>query len=106
MGSLPGGTYGRGMSAIAMMDPTVQPAGAAVGLAERPPDLRGKRLVLMDNGKNNAKKLLEEVFAILEPELQPASIAWRTVPTTLPASEELLDEIAAECDLVIQAVGD
>ena len=94
------------MAEFPLMDPTVQPAGAAVGLAPRPADLRGKRLVLMDNGKNNAKKLLEEVYALLESELQPASIAWRKVPTTLPASDELLDEIAAECDLVIQAVGD
>lgn len=89
-----------------LMDPTVQPASAAVGLAARPADLRGKRLVLMDNGKNNAKKLLEEVFTLLEADLAPAQVTWRKVPTTLPASEELLDEIAAECDLVIQAVGD
>ena len=94
------------MSAFPLMDPTVQPAGATVGLAPRPADLRGRRLVLMDNGKNNARRLLQEVFTILEPELAPAEVTWRTVPTTLPASEELLDEIAADCDLVIQAVGD
>jgi hypothetical protein len=96
------------VSAFTMMDPTVQPAIATAGpgLAPRPADLRGKRLVLMDNGKNNARRLLEEVFTILEPALAPAEVTWRKVPTTLPASEELLDEIAAECDLVIQAVGD
>jgi hypothetical protein len=33
-------------------------------------------------------------------------VSWRTVPTTLPASEDLLDSIAEEADLVIEAVGD
>ncbi|MFW3172872.1 hypothetical protein PGN05_22840 [Geodermatophilus sp. CPCC 206100] len=94
------------MSTFPLMDPTVQPAGASVALAERPADLRGLRLVLMDNGKNNARRLLEEVITLVEPELAPAQVTWRTVPTTLPASEELLDEIASGCDLVIQAVGD
>ncbi len=95
------------MSAFPLMDPTAQPASAAaVGLAERPAELRGRRLVLMENGKNNARALLEAVFELVEPELAPSQVTWRTVPTTLPASGELLDDIASECDLVIQAVGD
>ena len=94
------------MPVFEMMDPTVQPAGASVGLAERPADLRGGRLVLMDNGKHNARQLLEAVYEILEPELAPSQVLWRSVPTTLPAPEDLLDEIAADCDLVIEAVGD
>lgn len=93
------------MAIFEMMDPTLQPAKSATGLAPRPADLRGKRLVLMDNGKPNADRLLKEIYAILEPELQPSSVTWKTVPTTFPASDELLDEIAAECDLVIEAVG-
>jgi hypothetical protein len=94
------------MAVFDMMDPTVQAAGATVGLARRPEDLRGRRLVLMDNGKNNARRLLEAVYEILEPDLAPAQVLWRTVPTTLPAPDGLLDEIAAEADLVVEAVGD
>jgi hypothetical protein len=94
------------MAAFEMMDPTVQPEGAAVGLADRPADLTGRRLVLLDNGKNNARALLENVCALLEGDLAPSSVSWRTVPTTLPASEDLLDSIAEEADLVIEAVGD
>jgi hypothetical protein len=94
------------MALFEMMDPTVQSAGATVGLAERPADLRGRRLVLMDNGKHNARQLLEAVYDILEPDLAPAEVLWRSVPTTAPAPEDLLDEIAAEGDLVIEAVGD
>ena len=94
------------MAVFEMMDPTVQSAGATVGLAERPADLRGRRLVLMDNGKHNARPLLEAVYEILAPELAPAQVLWRSVPTTAPAPDALLDEIAAESDLVIEAVGD
>jgi hypothetical protein len=89
-----------------LYDPTTQEDSAAVQLAPRPDDLRGKRLVLMDNGKNNARELLEAVLGVLEPELQPADVIWKKVPATVPASDELLDEIAKEADLVIEAVGD
>ncbi|MQA35918.1 hypothetical protein JD78_02150 [Modestobacter roseus] len=91
-----------------LMDPTEQAKddGTAVLLAERPADLRGKRLVLMDNGKHNARELLEAVFALVEPELAPSEVIWKTVPATWPAPDETLDAIAAECDLVIEAVGD
>ena len=89
-----------------LMDPTVQAEGAAVLLADRPADLRGKRVVLMDNGKHNARELLEAVFAIVGPELAPSEVTWKTVPATWPAGDDLLDEIAEDCDLVIEAVGD
>jgi hypothetical protein len=89
-----------------MMDPTVQAEGATVLLAERPADLRGKRLVLMDNGKHNARELLEAVFAIVEPELAPSEVIWKKVPATWPADDDVLDAIAKECDLLIEAVGD
>jgi hypothetical protein len=94
------------MPVFEMLDPTVQPEGATVALAERPADLRGRRLVLMDNGKHNARQLLEEVFAILEPDLAPSEVTWASVPTTLPADGDLLDDIARRSDFVIEAVGD
>jgi hypothetical protein len=95
-----------GMAVFEMLDPTVQATAATVGLAERPADLRGRRLVLMDNGKHNARQLLEAVYELLEQDLAPAEVLWRSVPTTLPAPDGLLDDIAAEGDLVIEAVGD
>ena len=89
-----------------LMDPTAQPSGNAVALAPRPEDFRHKRLGLIDNTKANAAALLEAVAAILQDDLQPAEIIRRRVPATLPADDALLDEIASECDLVIEAVGD
>jgi hypothetical protein len=92
--------------ALTLLDPTAQPEAQTVRLAQRPKSLRGKRLGLIKNGKHNSGELLEEVFAILAAELEPAEIVRRTVPITRPAEEELLDELASECDLVIEAVGD
>ena len=89
-----------------LMDPTGQPSITEVALAPRPEDLRHKRLGLIDNTKANAAELLEAVEAVLHDELEPVEIIRRRVPATLPASDELLDEIARECDLVIEAVGD
>jgi hypothetical protein len=89
-----------------LMDPTGQPSGTAVALAPRPEDLRHKRLGLIDNTKANAAEFLEAVAAILHDVLEPVEIIRRRVPATLPADDALLDEIARECDLVIEAVGD
>ena len=89
-----------------LVDPTAEPELESVALAPRPGDLTGKRLGLIDNTKANAAALLEAVAALLESELRPAEIVRRRVPATLPADDALLDELARECDLVIEAVGD
>lgn len=89
-----------------LVDPTQQAADLAITRADRPADLRGLRLGLVQNTKQNAAKLLEEVEAFLRDELQPATINRYAVPATLPAPDEVLDQIAAECDLVIEAIGD
>ena len=86
--------------------PTAKPELESVALALRPLDLTGKRLGLIDNTKANAAALLEAVAALLESELRPSEIVRRRVPATLPADDALLDELARECDLVIEAVGD
>jgi hypothetical protein len=89
-----------------LVDPTEQPAALAVALAERPVELRGLRLGLMENSKPNAAALLEEVEHFLRGELQPVVVNRYSVPGTLPAPDDTLDQIAAECDLVIEAIGD
>lgn len=91
---------------LKLQNPGGPMAATEVRLASRPDDLRGRRVALLDNGKNNARELLEAVFGLVEAELEPAEVVWRKVPTTLPAPDSLLDGIAAECDLAILAVGD
>lgn len=94
------------MASLTLVDPTAQPTGLVAELAERPADLRGRRLGLVDNTKANAGALLEEVLHLVEEELRPSEIVRVRVPATFPAGEDLLDEIAGKVDLVIEAVGD
>ncbi|MBO0713451.1 MAG: hypothetical protein J2O39_06725 [Acidimicrobiales bacterium] len=89
-----------------LLDPTAKPTTPEVRLAARPSDLRGLRVGLIENTKANAAGLLEAVAEVLKDDLKPAEVIRRKVPATLPASEEVLDELARDCDLVIEAVGD
>ena len=91
---------------VTLLDPTVQAEPESLQLAARPDSLSGKRLGLIENTKQNASELLEAVYALLQAELQPVSVIRRTVPATALASDSLLDELARDCDLVIEAVGD
>lgn len=92
--------------AITLLDPTAQPDVPTAQLARRPENFQGKRLGLIDNGKHNSRELLEAVFALIEPELKPAEVIRSRVPTTRPADGDLLDELARQCDFVVEAVGD
>lgn len=76
-------------------------------LAVRPASLRGLRLGLLDNSKPNADLLLDGVCDELESELQPSAVVRRRKPGAgVPGPEALLEELGAECDAVIVAVGD
>lgn len=91
---------------VTLLDPTAQAEPESLQLAARPESLSGKRLGLIENTKQNASELLEAVYALLQSELQPVSVIRRTVPATALASDSLLDELARDCDLIIEAVGD
>jgi hypothetical protein len=90
-----------------LLDPTGQASAQKVTLAPRPVSLRGCRLGLLDNTKPNARRLLDEVGALLAAEFGVASVVRRSKPTmSLPGPDTLLDEMARECDAVVVAVGD
>lgn len=76
-------------------------------LAPRRPSLEGVRLGLLDNGKRNAGQILERVLEELSHELEPSTVVRRRKPGAgVPGPQDLLDEMRAECDVVIVGVGD
>lgn len=83
-------------------------AGGGTGtLAARPRDLRGARVGLLVNTKKNADIFLDEVGRLLVDTHGAASVLARTkLAFAQPASEELIKEFAAECDVVITGIGD
>ena len=75
--------------------------------AMRVPSLKGLRLAILDNTKWNAGKLLRGVQEKLAAESGLAAINYyRKHSFSMNAAPELIDEIAANNDVVITAIGD
>jgi hypothetical protein len=94
----------------AILDPTGgAPAVAApFAPARRRGDLAGARVGLLENTKQNAALLLDEVGKLLVAEHGAAAVTMvRTKQAfALPAPDELVAEYARECDVVVTGVGD
>lgn len=94
-----------------IIDPTVGPPADAdrgrTALAVRPADLAGKRLGLLANTKRNAGVFLEEVATLLESRYGAKAVITRTKPSIVhPAPAEIVEDLKAECDVVVVGVGD
>lgn len=96
------------MSAI--MDPTGQSkseARSGLKLAPRRADLTGVSVGLLENGKQNARLFLEQVADVLRQRYGAGDVSMRRKEVfSAPAPPELVDEISAECDVVVTGVGD
>jgi hypothetical protein len=80
--------------------------GSTHPLAERIPELRGKRVGLLDNTKANAAALLDSIGHLLANEYGVADLVIRLKRERgTPANDEALDALSA-CDAVVTAIGD
>ena len=91
--------------------PVYDPRGAVTAtpqpIARRPAQLDGLRLAVLDNTKWNANRLLRKATAKLLAEHRFAVVHhYRKASFSREAAPELVDEIAAENDLVLTAIGD
>jgi hypothetical protein len=67
----------------------------------------GIRLGVLDNSKANADYLLELIVEGVKKELDVASVLVTRKPaSSRPASDEILDQLAKETDLVVSAMAD
>lgn len=91
-----------------LLDPTgMDEVDADNTLAPRPTSLRGLTPGLLDNTKPNSMALLEGIARRLQEQFgtqDPRTYVKHYFGT--PAKDELLDQIAEECDFVLTAVGD
>lgn len=92
-------------SSLRVFDPTIPSPPATGGLAPRRPELRGKRVGLLENSKRNSDRILERVGDHLKASGTEVVGLWRK-PTTFPVEQAILDEMVAQCDLVVTGVGD
>ncbi|NEE04790.1 UGSC family (seleno)protein [Phytoactinopolyspora halotolerans] len=92
----------------ALLDPTGMDERSADGtLAPRPTSLRGLTVGLLDNTKVNATPLLRGIADDLVDRFGAGDTRLYTKDYFgTPVKDELLRQIAAECDVVVTAVGD
>ena len=75
--------------------------------ASRTLSSRGIRLGVLDNSKSNADHLLKLIVDGVKKEYKVDSVVIRRKPaSSRPATEQMLDELAKEADLVISAMAD
>ena len=67
----------------------------------------GIRLGVLDNSKANADHLLKLIVEGVKKEFKVASVVIKRKPaSSRPATDQVLDELAMEADLVISAMAD
>jgi hypothetical protein len=93
----------------AILDPTGRAASRreAATLAPRRADLRGVTVGLLENRKHNAGLFLQEVGRLLVERHGAKDVVLRgKASIVMPASDEIMDELARDCDVVVAGVGD
>ena len=90
-----------------LLDPTTEAATQTIAYVPRPDSLRGKRIALIENTKFNSDNLLVKIGNILINEYGAASAKmWRKKNSSVPAHEEIIEEVRKTCDVVVAGVGD
>jgi hypothetical protein len=90
-----------------LLDPTTEAATQAIAYVPRPDSLRGKRVALIENTKFNSDNLLVRIGNILINDYGAASAKmFRKKNASVPAHEEIIEEVQRTCDVVVAGVGD
>jgi hypothetical protein len=92
---------------IEILDPTVEATTQPVRFVPRPGSLAGKRVGLVENTKFNSDRLLQKIGDILVTEYGAAEARmWRKHNASVPAHEEIVQELRASCDVMVAGIGD
>lgn len=95
------------MAGLEIFDPTIDPKGQPITYVARPPSLKGKRVGLVENTKFNSDKLLVKIGKILTEEYGAGEArVWRKHHSSVPAHEEIVDELSRSCDVMVAGIGD
>lgn len=95
------------MEKLKIFDPTTPAKVEKIDFVPRPKSLRNLRIGLVDNAKFNSDKLLIKIAIILENDYGAKShIIRRKHHAGVPAHDEIINELATNCDVVISGIGD
>jgi hypothetical protein len=94
----------------AILDPTgltERPKIEGLTLAARRADLSGVKIGLLENGKQNAKRFLEDVATVMRDRYGAGEVQLRRKEIfSQPASPELVEELSSLSDVVVIGIGD
>ena len=92
---------------IEILDPTAEDVPEEVGLSDALPDLKGKVVGLLENGKYHADAFMGELKEVLLNEYGVAKVVYATKFTySAPCADETIQSLADDCDVVIHAIAD
>ena len=95
------------MARLEVFDPTTDTKEQPITYVARPDSLKGKRIGLVENTKFNSDKLLLKIGKILQEEYGAAETRiWRKHNSSVPAHEEILEELSTSCDVMVAGIGD
>jgi hypothetical protein len=88
-------------------DPTAPIPEAIQNLRRSVGDLTGKVVGFIDNAKPNFNLLVDDIAELLTSRYGVKTIIKRAKRgASMPATEQVIDELAAQCDLVVTGSGD
>jgi hypothetical protein len=89
-----------------LVDPTTQPIVPTFEFAPRIQDLTNKSVGMIDDSKENAKELLEEIGNLLRERFGVQCVNYHAKPSaSKPADPQVIQAMADDCDFVIVAIG-
>jgi hypothetical protein len=95
------------MATITVLSPVAVRPEATLAVPPLPADLRGLTVGFVDNTKHNFDLLVREMGAILKERFGVKAIVHRKkANASTPASDEIIEGIAKDCDLVFAGSGD
>lgn len=95
------------MATITLFDPTAPREAARCATRQSLAGLTGRTVGFIDNAKPNFSHLVDDLAELLVARYGVARVLKRRKRSaSVPAPEEIIREIAGECDLVITGSGD
>jgi hypothetical protein len=92
---------------VTVLHPAAEDVAETLRLAPRLSRLQGATVGLIDNHKRNANVYLEELGRLLQDAYGVTRVVtYRKISQSLPTPDEVLDQLASECDAIIHAVAD
>ena len=89
-----------------LVDPTTKPVIPAFVPAPRLDTLENKRVGLIDDAKDGARELLQEITDVLNERYGVSDVVYHRKPSASKPIEPLaLNDIVERCDYVIVAIG-